>query len=320
MKEKRPIEEIRKEREEKRQALLQESEEKARLSEYKKKRSNCCWNWIMMISSTVFVICIIELGWYYYKGAQYKKDMDKIEELVVGGSIAGNGVIEFDPNNGDVLIFPDEEEYVVSAGIRKYKNVISDRWKESYQYLSEANPDCFGFIEIPDTVIKFPVMFTPDRYDYYCWKNFSGTYETRGTPFMDAATRLGESQNYIIYAHNMYDGSAFGTLPKYLDESYYEKHKYIYFNTAMSEGIYEVMAVCQSQLYNQNENVFKYYKYGGKLNQQQFSTFVTEVKNMAKYDTGITADWGDELITLSTCYHIKENDNGRLFVVAKRIK
>ena len=36
----------------------------------------------------------------------------------------------------------------------------------------------------------------------------------------------------------------------------------------------------------------------------------------ALYDTGATASWGDEILTLSTCsYHVK---NGRFIVVAVR--
>jgi sortase B len=35
------------------------------------------------------------------------------------------------------------------------------------------------------------------------------------------------------------------------------------------------------------------------------------------YDTGVTAEYGDEFITLSVCaYHV---ENGRLVVVGKRI-
>ena len=39
-------------------------------------------------------------------------------------------------------------------------------------------------------------------------------------------------------------------------------------------------------------------------------------KTIALYDTGVTADYGDRLITLSTCEY--SATNGRLVVVAKR--
>ena len=45
-----------------------------------------------------------------------------------------------------------------------------------------------------------------------------------------------------------------------------------------------------------------------------------QVKRMSRYAIATTAEWGDELITLSTCYHMSYDDDGRLIVVAKRIK
>ena len=39
------------------------------------------------------------------------------------------------------------------------------------------------------------------------------------------------SNNIIIYGHNMADDSMFGDLPEYKNQSYYEKHKYIKFDT-----------------------------------------------------------------------------------------
>ncbi len=44
---------------------------------------------------------------------------------------------------------------------------------------------------------------------------------------------------------------------------------------------------------------------------------MSEVKELALYDTGVTAEYGDRLITLSTCEYSAQN--GRLVVVAKRV-
>lgn len=40
-------------------------------------------------------------------------------------------------------------------------------------------------------------------------------------------------------------------------------------------------------------------------------------KELALYDTGVTAEYGDRLITLSTCEY--SAPNGRLVVVAKKV-
>ncbi len=301
------------------QKQLIESEEEALKKLRKHRVSSSILNAITMVSSAVFFICLLEISWYYIKSFQYQQDMNQLLDGMQGG-IAGD-ILDQDPitqDNGDILIFPDEGDYDIMESTDKFDKELGDAWLSKYQYLSEMNPDCIGYIEIPNSPISLPVMFTPDDYDKYLYKNFSGEKETRGTPFLDAATKIGKSQNYIIYAHNMADDMAFGSLDKYLSKSYYKENKYIYFNTAVSEGIYEIMAVCKTKIFYKTDECFKYYKYGGELTKDEFKTYVSEVKKMSEYNTGVDAKWGDELITLSTCN--KYTENGRLIVVAKRIK
>lgn len=45
--------------------------------------------------------------------------------------------------------------------------------------------------------------------------------------------------------------------------------------------------------------------------------YVGKCKELALYDTGVTAEYGDRLITLSTCEYSAQN--GRLVVVAKKV-
>ncbi len=301
------------------QKQLIESEDEALKKLRKHRVSSSILNAITMVSSAVFFICLLEISWYYIKSFQYQQDMNQLLDGMQGG-IAGD-IMEESPltqDNGDILIFPDEGDYVIMESTTKFDKEVGDVWLSKYQYLSQMNPDCIGYIEIPNSPISLPVMFTPDDYDKYLYKNFSGEKETRGTPFLDAATKIGKSQNYIIYAHNMADDMAFGSLDKYLSKSYYKENKYIYFNTAVSEGIYEIMAVCKTKIFYKTDECFKYYKYGGELTKDEFKTYVSEVKKMSEYNTGVDAKWGDELITLSTCN--KYTENGRLIVVAKRIK
>lgn len=63
---------------------------------------------------------------------------------------------------------------------------------------------------------------------------------------------------------------------------------------------------------------FRYYYYTDLSDKEDFDYFVQNVKDRALYDTGVDVDWGDELITLSTCsYHVK---NGRFILVGVRKK
>lgn len=302
------------------QQMLCDTEDEALGKLRKRRLTNTILNGITLVSSSVFFICVLEIGWYYLKSYQYQRDMDQLLAGMQGGISEDSSwwQEDFVVENGDVLIFPDEGEYEIVGSTNKFNAGVSDVWLEDYRYLSETNPDCIGWIQIPGTLVDLPVMFTPTDEDKYLYKNFAGEKETRGTPFMAAETKIGKSQNYLIYGHNMKDDMAFGSLDNYLKKSYYKEHKYIYFNTAVSQGIYEVMAVCLTKIYNVDDVCFKYYKYGGELTKKEFETYVREVKKMSEYNTGVNATWGDELITLSTCNRYVEN--GRLIIVAKRIK
>lgn len=50
---------------------------------------------------------------------------------------------------------------------------------------------------------------------------------------------------------------------------------------------------------------------------QSADAFISQCKALALYDTGVDAEYGDKLLTLSTCEYSR--NNGRMVVVAKRI-
>ena len=52
-------------------------------------------------------------------------------------------------------------------------------------------------------------------------------------------------------------------------------------------------------------------------NAAEFDAYVAKCKELSLYDTGVSAEYGDKLISLSTCEYSR--NNGRLVVVAKRV-
>lgn len=65
------------------------------------------------------------------------------------------------------------------------------------------------------------------------------------------------------------------------------------------------------------EDLFAYYQCTDTETLQEFAAYVDACKNAALYETGVTAVYGDKLITLSTCDDFGKNS--RVVVVAKRI-
>ena len=167
---------------------------------------------------------------------------------------------------------------------------------------------------------------------YYLYRTFEGKDSEVGTYLIDdncvfgVGTKKDDYQggevpgtNIILYGHNLSEGRGFGHLLKYEDEAFCKKHPQIHFDTLYEERTYEVMAVFRSQIYDESYgDVFRYYHFTQADSKKEFQAWYKNIKKMSLYDTGVSAKYGDEFITLSTCaYH---TDNGRFAVVAKRIK
>lgn len=70
-------------------------------------------------------------------------------------------------------------------------------------------------------------------------------------------------------------------------------------------------------VYTDSPDAFKYYRFVDAESAGEFDDFIGKCKELSFYDTGVTAEYGDKLITLSTCEYSR--NNSRLVVVAKRI-
>ena len=186
----------------------------------------------------------------------------------------------------------------------------------AYASIYEQNQDLFGWIKIEDTMLNYPVMHTPEDPEHYLRRAFDNSGAVSGVPFLDGACFTG-CGNYIIYGHNMKNGTMFSAITAYADEQYWREHPVIYFDTLYETGTYEVIAAFYSKAYSKDEaNVFRYYEYTDLSDPARFAKYIMQVKSAALYDTGISANYGDDLITLSTCeYHVK---NGRFVVVARK--
>lgn len=182
-----------------------------------------------------------------------------------------------------------------------------------YGTLFEQNQDFIGWISVDGTNINYPVMQTPNNPDYYLKHSFEKTYSDYGVPYIEESCAVGSSNNIVIYGHHMNNGSMFADLCNYTNKDFYEEHKTIKFDTLSSFGEYEVVAVFK---FNTNKENFKYNECCA-MNEDEFNSFMTEVHARQLYDTGVDAEYGDQLLTLSTCEYTYKN--GRFVVVAKRV-
>lgn len=186
---------------------------------------------------------------------------------------------------------------------------------EKYAAVYEQNSDFVGWITIDGTRIDYPVMQTINNPNYYLKRSFEKQYSDYGVPYVQENCDLELSDNCVIYGHHMNNGSMFADLCKYADEDFYREHKTIHFDTLSGFGEYEIVAVFKTVAYS--EQGFKYYHFTRADSAEDFDAYIAKCKELSLYDTGVSAEYGDRLITLSTCEYSRQN--GRMVVVAKRI-
>ena len=187
---------------------------------------------------------------------------------------------------------------------------------EKYAEVFAQNDDLIGWISIPGTRIDYPVMQTKDNPNFYLKHAFDKSYSSYGVPYMQENCDVGISDNLVLYGHHMNNGSMFSDLCKYESEDFYREHKTIRFDTLDSFGEYEVIAAFKTVAYS--EEGFKYYHFVNAESAGAFDGFIAECKALALYETSVSAEYGDQLITLSTCEYSRTN--GRMVVVAKLLE
>lgn len=210
--------------------------------------------------------------------------------------------------------FPATEPIIETTVPVETEPVILPELAEIYA----DNPDLVGWITIEGTVLDYPVMHTPENGEKYLYKNINGNFDVNGLPFIeDGCSMDPESDNIIIYGHNMNSGKMFASLMKYAKKDYWEEHPTIRFSTLYEEREYKIIAAFYDRVYYKYEDCFKFYQFIDAKDEAHFEEAISYFKENAEYDTGVTAEYGDRLITLVTCaYHVK---NGRFVVVAKEV-
>lgn len=182
-----------------------------------------------------------------------------------------------------------------------------------YEALYRENDDLVGWIKIDGTNINYPVVQSKDAPNFYLKHDFEKNYTDYGCPYAQQNCDVqAPSDNVVLYGHNMKDGTMFCDLTNYKSESFWAQHRTIQFDTLTQKNEYTVIAAFKGEA----AELFAYNAFVDAATPEEFDAYVAAVKELALYDTGISAAYGDKLITLSTCEYSFEN--GRMVVVAKR--
>lgn len=254
---------------------------------------------LLSIFITIFVICASILGWQHVKSIH---EENLLKQLAQTKQVSEDSSMTYAESSPHTLMKEVEKEAVPIK-------------LEQYEELSRQNVDMIGWIKIDGTEIDYPVMYTGD--DFYLSHNFNKEVSKGGTPFVDKRCMVAPfGTNTILYGHNMKNGTMFSGLLNYKNPDYYTGHPIIRFDTLYETQEYEIVAAFESEVYQKNDTVFKHYNFLNADSQAAFEEYAVRIKALSLYDTGVSLEYGDELITLMTCsYH---TENGRFVVVAKK--
>lgn len=201
----------------------------------------------------------------------------------------------------------------------------------------EANKDTVGWIQLgngSEAIVSLPVMQAADN-DYYLTHNFEHTEIKSGAVFADYRNVFQPSRisgNTILYGHNVWDGSMFAKLTRYYNATlhgdytdrlgFYKDYPTITFNTLYEASEWKIFAAV---LFNTREDLGEVYPYTQVLefgSKEEFNSYILDIMDRSILWTDVDLEYGDSLLTLSTCYMYSpyENTDTRCVVFARKVR
>lgn len=175
-----------------------------------------------------------------------------------------------------------------------------DEFEIKFEELLAVNPEVVGWIVVLDTDISYPVVKGNDN-DYYLDHTFKRESNYAGAIFMDYRNNADLSDlNTFIYGHNVYHGTMFAELENYMDKEFFEKHPYVYYYTPDANYKLQVFSSYVSKSDSSSYRI-------DFQDDEDYQTYINEVREKGRYDSGVEMSAVDHMITLYTCAY--ENGN-----------
>lgn len=189
----------------------------------------------------------------------------------------------------------------------------------SLEELFSLNGDMTAWLTVPDTGIDYPVMHTPDDVEYYLHTDFDGYYSFSGCLFVGDNCDI-DSDIFVIYGHNMNNGSMFGEIDLYSYRDYMDEHCDMILRTRDGNRLYRIFAAFPTKVYEEDDESedFRYYFSVGEKTKEEYQSIVDEICELSVVSVTEKPLYPAQIAYLSTCaYH---EDNGRFVVAAYRIR
>ena len=226
------------------------------------------------------------------------------------------------------LNLSDEEK----EAIRQEKPEILASFMELYN----QNNDIVGWITVgkdDSKIVDHPVMQSADN-DYYLTHSFERRETKGGAIFADYRNEFDAgklSGNTVLYGHNIWDGTMFAKLTRYYDArlgndyddrlGFYKENPTLIFDTLYEKAEWKVFACVLFNTDEKNGEVYPYTQIHDFENEASFNSFILDIMDRSVLWTDVDLTYGDEILTLSTCYYpYGENIDTRCVVFARKVR
>ena len=197
---------------------------------------------------------------------------------------------------------PDPEEEEIPEAV----------WTPAMDFISarEEMPDLIGWILIEDTPVNYPIVQGSDN-AFYLSHLPDKESNSRGSVFLDYRIPSDFSYpNSLIYGHYSKTGDMFATLHSYRDTAFYEEHPTYWIFTPEADYLVEIFAAyVVNSAYEVPPLTF--------ASDDEFYSYIADIKNRSVFDAGVTVVAGDRLVGLATCEYTVGQRLGRLVVIGK---
>ena len=183
-----------------------------------------------------------------------------------------------------------------------------------FDALREDWPDVVAWIQWPLMGIDFPIVHGRTNTQYLRTLP-DGTWNNGGSIFLEANNQGIDDWHAIVYGHNMRDGSMFGMLKSYLEESFFaENGGAASFILYTPEGVWQYDVFSIEKVMSTDPEVYMV----GYLPGEEFTAFVQGMKDRSLYDMGVEVDGTLPVMTLSTCNTVGAAQGHRVVLHAVR--
>ncbi|MBR2731294.1 MAG: class B sortase [Clostridia bacterium] len=231
------------------------------------------------------------------------------------------GAVEYDALKASLAGVQSKE-----AKSASYPDGILDSLKQVYA----INNDTAGRLAIPGTEMDTVVLQSEDN-DYYLHRDFYDrlTYETSSTNYGNIYLDYRCSnngyldKNTVIHGHTTGRDSgvpkqSFRSLYDYRDRQHFIKCPIIRYSTLFGEYTYKICAVFYSTTQPSADNGYFFNYIYPDMSDSNMVGYIEQVKQRALYETGVSLEPTDKIITLSTCiYDYGKNVDTRLVEVGR---